>query len=68
MTSLHHTSNGNSSEVDIRTAIGAPMFTYIFVNHDNWNKRRHIEAKNDISAQNIAGLDYIFAARFRWAV
>ncbi|EMP49857.1 hypothetical protein Q4R01_14030 [Morganella morganii] len=44
------------------------IFTYIFVNRDNWNKRRHIEAKNDISAQNIVGSDYIFAARFRWAV
>lgn len=65
---IHCMSNSDVSEVDIRTAVGASMFTYIFVNRDNWNKRRHIEAKNDISAQNIAGSDYIFAARFRWAV
>lgn len=65
---IHYIPNSNAPEVDIRTAVGASMFTYIFVNRENWNKRRHIEAKNDISAQNIVGSDYIFAARFRWAV
>ncbi|AVK38460.1 hypothetical protein R4E38_01315 [Morganella morganii] len=60
-------SNGDTPKPDTYTAVNM-IFTYIFVNRDNWNKRRHIEAKNDISAQNIVGSDYIFAARFRWAV
>lgn len=65
---IHCMSNSSTPEVDIRTAVSASLFTYIFVNRNNWNKRRHIEARNDISAQSIVGSDYIFAARFRWAV
>ncbi|CAM8293540.1 Porin [Morganella morganii] len=67
MPNIHCMSNGDTPKPDTYTAVNM-IFTYIFVNRDNWNKRRHIEAKNDISAQNIVGSDYIFAARFRWAV
>lgn len=67
MPNIHCMSNGDTPKPDTYTAVNM-IFTYIFLNRDNWNKRRHIEAKNDISAQNIVGSDYIFAARFRWVV
>lgn len=67
MPSIHSMSNDDAPKPDTNTTINV-VFTYIFVNRNNWNKRQHIKAKNDISAQNIVGSDYIFAARFRWVV
>lgn len=64
MTILHHTSNGNRVEPDIRTA----KFMYRFADKNNEQHREYVEADDDISAQLLVGEHDVFTARFRQEV
>lgn len=61
---LHYMSNGDASEVDIRTGFAVNAFLFRFIDRTS-HKIKQVTATDEEQARDALGGTLVFAARFR---